>query len=57
MVTRGGPGERSGRYRVDGLLLRIGYDNGEHEQRVLITDPAKPGGVLWLDGESYVERR
>jgi hypothetical protein len=42
---------------VDGLLLRIGYDNGEHEQRVLITDPAKPGGVLWLDGESYVERR
>ncbi|MCF8205978.1 MAG: hypothetical protein K9J82_12920 [Methylotenera sp.] len=57
VVTRGGPGERSGRYRLDGLLLRIDYDDGRKEQRVLITDPAKPGGVLWLDGESYVERR
>lgn len=57
VVTRGGPGERMGRYRVDGLLLRIDYDDGSREQRVLITDPAKPGGVLWLDGESYVERR
>lgn len=57
VVTRGGPGERAGRYRVDGLLLRIDYDDGTREHRVLITDPAKPGGVLWLDGESYVERR
>lgn len=57
VVMRGGPGERAGRYRVDGLLLRIDYDDGSREQRVLITDPAKPGGVLWLDGESYVERR
>lgn len=57
VVTRGGPGERSGRYRVDGLLLRIAYDDGTQEARVLITDPDKPGGALWLDGESYVERR
>lgn len=57
VATRGGPGERSGRYRVDGLLLRIDYDDGTREQRVLITDPDKPGGALWLDGESYVERR
>lgn len=57
VVTRGGPGERVGRYRVDGLLLRIAYDDGSHEQRVLIADPDKPGGTLWLDGESYVERR
>jgi hypothetical protein len=57
VVTRGGPGDRSGRYRLDGLLLRIDYEDGSREQRVLITDPAKPGGVLWLDGESYVERR
>lgn len=57
VATRGGPGERSGRYRMDGLLLHIDYDDGSREQRVLITDPAKPGGVLWLDGESYVERR
>ena len=57
VATRGGPGERAGRYRVEGLLLRIAYDDGTSEQRVLITDPEKPGGALWLDGESYVERR
>lgn len=57
VATRGGPRDRSGRYRVDGLLLRINYDDGTQEQRVLITDPDKPGGVLWLNGESYVERR
>lgn len=57
VTTRGGPGERPGRYRVDGLLLRIDYDDGTREQRVLITDPDKPGGALWLDGEGYVERR
>lgn len=57
VVTRGGPGERAGRYRVDGLLLHIAYDDGAREQRVLITDPEKPGGTLWLDGESYLERR
>jgi hypothetical protein len=57
VVTRGGPGERAGRYRVDGLLLSIDYDDGSREQRVLITDPDKPGGTIWLDGESYVPRR
>lgn len=57
VATRGGPGERAGRYRVDGLLLRIAYDDGSREQRVLITDPDKPSGTLWLDGESYIERR
>ena len=57
VATRGGPGERAGRYRVDGLLLRIDYDDGSQEQRVLIADPGQPGGALWLDGESYVERR
>lgn len=57
VVTRGGPGERAGRYRVDGLLLHIAYDDGSREQRVLITDPDKPGGALWLDGQGYVARR
>lgn len=57
VATRGGPGERAGRYRVDGLQLRIDYEDGSHEQRVLIKDPQAAGGTLWLDGESYVERR
>lgn len=57
IVTRGGPGERAGRYRVDGLLLHIDYDDGSREQRVLITDPTRPGSTLWLDGQGYVARR
>ncbi len=57
VVAHGKTGERTGRYRVDGLLLRISYDDGASEQRVLITDPDKPGGALWLDGQSYVQRR
>jgi hypothetical protein len=56
-VVRGGPGERAGRYRVDGLLLHIDYDDGSREQRVLITDPTRPGSTLWLDGQGYVARR
>ncbi len=57
VVTAGGPRERQGRYRMDGLLLQIDYDDGEREQRILITDPENPGGTLWLDGVAYVERR
>lgn len=57
VVTRGGPGERAGRYRMDGLLLHIDYDDGAREQRVLITDPEQPGGTLWLDGTAYIPRR
>lgn len=57
VATRGGPGERAGRYRVDGLLLHIDYADGSREQRVLIKDPATATSTLWLDGESYVPRR
>lgn len=57
VATHGGPGERAGRYRMDGLLLHIDYDDGAREQRVLITDPDKPGGTLWLDGAAYIPRR
>lgn len=57
VVTRAAPQERRGRYRVDGLLLHVDYEDGSREQRVLIKDPDQPGGTLWLDGDSYVEGR
>lgn len=56
-VTRGAAPSRSGRYRVDGLRLRIDYDDGTSEAPVLVADPSDPKGAIWLDGEGYVQRR
>jgi hypothetical protein len=56
VVTTSGPRERRGRYYMDGLLLRIDYEDGSREQRILIADPKDPDGTIWLDGESYVKR-
>ncbi|MEZ4702567.1 MAG: hypothetical protein R2834_19695 [Rhodothermales bacterium] len=47
---------RAGRYSIDGLVLRIRYDDGSSEQHILITDPAEPDGAIWLDGLGYVQR-
>jgi hypothetical protein len=57
VVTSGKKGDRRGRYRVDGLQLRIDYEDGGREQRILIADPKDPTGTIWLDGEPYVQRR
>ena len=49
---------RSGRYRIDGLILAIDYDDGSKERRVIIADPRDQGkGTMWLDGEGYVYRK
>ena len=48
---------RSGTYRVDGLVLKIRYDDGGEESRILITDPKDPTGAIWLDGRGYVQRK
>lgn len=46
---------KSGRYRIDGLILEIDYDDGSKERRVIIADPKDAGkGTLWLDGHGYV---
>lgn len=50
------PNER-GRYRIEGLMLYINYDDGSSERRILITDPKDPKSVIWLDGVSYVRRQ
>jgi hypothetical protein len=53
--TRAG---KAGRYRVDGFMLVIQYDDGTSENRILIADPKDEGkGTMWLDGEGYVRRK
>lgn len=48
---------RRGHYRVEGLTLRITYDDGSVESRLLITDPSDPKPAIWLDGVGYARRR
>lgn len=56
VVTRSAAPNQRGRYRVDGLLLHIDYDDGSREQRILIADPKPPIKAIWLDGTGYVLR-
>lgn len=49
---------RRGRYRIEGLILAIDYDDGSQERRVIIADPEDEGrGTMWLDGEGYVYQK
>lgn len=57
VVTGGRAAGRAGRYRIDGLLLTITYDDGSSERRVVITDPSDPKSAIWLDGNGYVRRK
>ena len=42
----------AGSYTIEGVTLRIRYDDGSQEQRIIVTDPSDPT-VIWLDGEGY----
>jgi len=45
---------RSGRYRVEGLVLVIDFDDGSSERRIIVADPKDEGrGTMWLDGTAY----
>jgi hypothetical protein len=46
-----------GKYRIDGLVLSIAYDNGEKESHILVADPSDPKTAIWLDGRGYVQRK
>lgn len=48
---------QQGRYRIDGLTLRIQYDDGSTEQRLVVADPKDPKTALWLDGVGYTRQR
>lgn len=49
---------RTGRYRLDGLMLVMDFDDGSSERRIIIADPKDGGrGTMWLDGEGYIYRK
>jgi hypothetical protein len=56
VVTSAVAANRRGRYTIDGITLRIRYDDGSEELRILVTDPTDPKSVIWLDGDGYVRR-
>ncbi len=57
VVTRSVAPSQRGRYRVEGLQLRITYDDGSLESYILIADPTDPATGIWLDGEAFPRRR
>jgi hypothetical protein len=56
VVTSNVAPSRRGRYEIQGVTLRIRYDDGSQELRILVTDPEDPKSVIWLDGRDYVRR-
>jgi hypothetical protein len=56
VVTSSVSPDKRGRYTIDGITLRIRYDDGAEERRILVTDPTDPKSVIWLDGNGYVRR-
>jgi uncharacterized protein (DUF58 family) len=52
VVTSNVAPNKRGRYSIEGITLRIRYDDGREESRILVTDPADPD-VIWLDGAGY----
>lgn len=57
VVTRSQATNRQGRYRIEGAMLTIRYDDGSEEARLIVTDPKDPSGAIWLDGQGYAQRR
>ena len=57
VVTKSVAANQRGKYHIDGLILKINFDDGSTESRILVTDPKDPKSVIWLDGTSYVRRK
>ncbi|BAZ53947.1 hypothetical protein NIES4103_66310 [Nostoc sp. NIES-4103] len=54
-ISNVAPNQR-GRYRIEGLMVYINYDDGSSEHRILIADPKDPKTAIWLDGVGYARR-
>ncbi|ESQ93603.1 hypothetical protein ABAC460_00610 [Asticcacaulis sp. AC460] len=52
-TVTGASGGRPGRYVIEGLALKITYDDGHRESRVLMTHPDDKD-IIWLDGTAYI---
>lgn len=56
VATASAAPSRRGRYRIDGLVLAIDWDDGSRESRLIVADPKDPKTAIWLDGTGYVQR-
>lgn len=56
VATANAAPSRRGRYRIDGLLLAIDWDDGSRENRLIVADPKDAKTAIWLDGSGYVQR-
>jgi hypothetical protein len=57
VVTSSVAPNQRGRYQVEGLILRIRYDDGSVEEWIVIANPKDPNTAIWLDGNSYARRK
>jgi hypothetical protein len=53
-ISSTGPNQQ-GRYQIDGLILRMRYDDGSTEERLIFAN--EDGKVIWLDGIGYIKRK
>jgi hypothetical protein len=56
VVTSSVAPSQRGRYQIDGLTLRMTYDDGSTEERLIIANPKDPKTAIWLDGSGYSKR-
>jgi hypothetical protein len=56
VVTSSVAPSQRGRYQIDGLTLRMTYDDGSSEERLIIANPKDPKTAIWLDGSGYSKR-
>lgn len=48
---------RRGRYRIDGIVLKIQYDDGSREERIIVTNPEDGKAAIWLNGTGYSRQK
>jgi hypothetical protein len=51
-VVMGSKGERAGRYTIDGLTLKVTFDDGRQDSAILMTHPTDKD-IIWINGIAY----
>jgi hypothetical protein len=51
-TVTGSKGERAGRYTIEGLTLKIVYDDGRQDSAILMTHPTDKD-IIWINGIAY----
>jgi len=48
---------RRGRYRIEGIVLKIQYEDGSREERIIVTNPQDGRAAIWLNGTGYSRQK